>query len=204
MIYCTATASKISLTSPHTSSTSLIRSVSRPLLSPEDPPYTSPSRCSTTSATSNLRISIPQTATTTEGTLSTLISSTLPPSYHTRRSEPDLVVYQNNPPLLPSYASPQGPNVLDLGMKPPPSTFVADIRRGIRPQGPRRFIRPIHGCAHPSGLIEDYSTAPPENASRGAARRRRSRDGGVRIEGGLLDTEGARPPSYDMRPTEAC
>ncbi|TFK84055.1 hypothetical protein K466DRAFT_238455 [Polyporus arcularius HHB13444] len=122
-------------------------------------------------------------------------TSTLPPSYRTRRSVLDLDQYPVPP--LPANSGLHGP-------RPPPSAYTRGHSNSERSPSAMAHL------SHAAGLREttdhDRRWTAPAGEEETAVRlniqpgsRRRSQDGGIRLEGGRegLSRSGTRPPPYE-------
>ncbi|KAI0779803.1 hypothetical protein C8Q74DRAFT_716536 [Fomes fomentarius] len=128
-----------------------------------------------------------------DDTQSLLTSSTctLPPSYRTRRSYPDLSEHSQPDHLLSSSATGQP---YSSGLDPPSASSVCSHAHHYN-EDPKvdLSLSSLH-VTHAKLSVESHSEMSTMEM-------RRSRDGGVRLAGGplgKLNTEGgARPPSYE-------
>lgn len=133
-------------------------------------------------------------------------SATLAPSYHTRRSEPDLTDYL--PPLPRSPPVPEHPWPAYHPGSTIPTPDPAPSGRSVSHSPGTR----LHSEAtdRTRGQTESLSNQDVIMLRDGRlhgplawARPRKSRDGGIRLDGGPLgdaNTDGgARPPSYDLQ-----
>ena len=132
-------------------------------------------------------------------------SSTIPPSYHTHHSYPDLPSYPITP-LRPTYG-------FTLDLSAPPSAYTTNR---ARVQGPRsrtsswssrRDLRDSGPPPLPSTSREDpFADSQPYDGTQQPTNARRARqavDGGVRLAGGPLNHAGAPEGDWDYVAIEA-
>ncbi|KAI0767842.1 hypothetical protein C8Q74DRAFT_984348 [Fomes fomentarius] len=164
-------------------------------------PVTEPGRPSEQSTPLNIRpLSSPTGSIgqpNTDDTYSVATSATLPPSYHTRRSEPDLTDYllplprpeHPWPSYHPGYSIPT-PHPAPVGLS---VSYSSGTR--LDSEATERTRGQIENLSNQDGIMRSVRLHGPL----AWARPRKSQDGGIRLEGGPLgdaNTDGgARPPS---------